>query len=225
MGDLINGLRELLSLMPSFPGWLRWLHYAWILVAFGAAFTTVVWYTSPSTTPMRVQQQARSRQPAGIPVELQSESVETLKRRIRELQVQGLDHMQRGEFEDAIESFKRSQIYLNQALIRAPEDLHVQNLRGYMLKDWAQVSLFLGQEAEAHKLLDEAARAFRLVLRGRPDDLNDASAHNGLGSVHAIRGDLDRAEQEIRTALRLAPDYEAAKRDLELVQQLRSAER
>jgi Flp pilus assembly protein TadD len=217
MGDLIKVASGLISLIPQFPGWLRWFHYMWVFLAFSAAFSTLVWYTSPSTAPTRVREEAKTRQPS-VPIELQIESLDELKSKVRSHQEQGLTHMERREFEQAIDVFQRAQVYLNQALIRAPEDLYVQNLRGYMLKDWAQVSLFLGKETEAGKLLDEAADTFHLIIK---QDSNDAGAHNGMGSVYAIRGDLDRAEKEIRTALRLMPDYEAAQDDLKLVEKLR----
>jgi len=221
MGDLLKVLKELISLIPFFPGWLRWGYYGWLLFTFATIFATFVWYTSPSTVPTRIETQARARESPGRPIYLQTESLSELKAKVAAFQEQGLSHMQTGDFEQAKDAFEQAQIYLDQALIRAPQDLYVLNLRGYMLKDWAQVSLYLGQQAEADELLREASQTFRLILKL---DANDASAHNGLGSVYLIRGDLDRAEEEIRTALELKPDYSAAQHDLELVERLQRAE-
>ena len=220
MGDIIKVVSELIRLMPQFPRWLRWFHYLWILLTFGAAFTTFVWYTSSTTAPTRVREQARARQPVGVPVELRDMPLDQLKTTVGRLQSQGLNLMERREFDQAIDVFRKAQVYLNEALIRAPKDLYIQNLRGYMLKDWAQINLFLGNEEAASKLLAEAEGAFSLILK---QNKNDASAHNGLGSVYAIRGDLDSAEKEIRIALKILPNYEAAQHDLKLVERLKRA--
>lgn len=222
MGDIIKVVSELIRLMPQFPGWLRWFHYLWILLAFGSAFTTFVWYTSSTTAPTRVREQARARQPVGVPVALQDMPLGQLKTTVGELQSQGLNLMARGEYDQAIAVYQKAQVYLNEALIQAAKDLYIQNLRGYMLKDWAQINLFLGNEDAASKLLTEAEGAFSLILK---QNKNDASAHNGLGSVYVIRGDLDRAEKEIRIALKILPHYEAAQHDLKLVERLKRAKK
>lgn len=221
MTDVLNVLKELLALMPSFPVWLRYFHYIWILGALTASFSTLVWYTSASAVPIRVAEQAKARQPAGVPIELQSQSLEAVKARIVQLQAKGLDEMERGELESSIESFRSAQIYLNEALIRSSEETYVQNLRGYMLKDWAQVSLRLGREAEAKQLLKQAEQTFNLVLRSRPDTTNMANGHNGLGSVYLIRGDAEGAEREIKRALAILPDHPAAKHDLAIVERIK----
>lgn len=70
MGDIIKVVSELIRLMPQFPGWLRWFHYVWVFLAFGAAFSTLMWYTSATTAPTRVRVQAKARQPVGVHVEL-----------------------------------------------------------------------------------------------------------------------------------------------------------
>jgi len=70
MGDIIKVVSELIRLMPQFPGWLRWFHYVWVFLAFGAAFSTLMWYISATTAPTRVRVQAKARQPVGVHVEL-----------------------------------------------------------------------------------------------------------------------------------------------------------
>ena len=222
MGDIIKVVSELIRLMPEFPGWLRLFHYLWVFLAFGAVFSTLVWYTSSTTASTRVREQAKARQPIGVPIQLQAMPLDKLKATVVRLQSQGLDLMERKEFEQAIDSFRKAQVYLNEALIRAPDDLYVQNLRGYMLKDWAQINLFLGNEDVAGKLLAEAEQTFNLILK---QNKNDAGAHNGLGSVYAIRGDLDRAEEAISKALTIMPNYEDAQHDLLIVKQLKQAQK
>ncbi len=67
------------------------------------------------------------------------------------------------------------------------------------------------------RFLKKAEEAFNAVLEHRPSP----SAYNGLGSVYLLRGDIDRSEKEIHSALELEPDYEPAKQDLQQIEDLR----
>ena len=91
-------------------------------------------------------------------------------------------------------------------------------LRGYMWKDWALVSRKLKRDEDTELYLRNAEKAFKRALNRRPTE----GAYNGLGSVYIMQGNLESAEREIRNALRLNPNYAAAKHDLELVQRLRN---
>ena len=83
-----------------------------------------------------------------------------------------------------------------------------------MLKNRAMVMQQLKQAEESNKCLDEAARIFHAILENNP---NDAGSLNGLGSVSALKGDLETALIYIDKAIKFRPNYEAAKHDRELV--------
>ncbi len=173
---------------------------------------------SSSTAPLEQTGEARLEAPSGGVPNVRANSLEHLKGTINALQIRGFNELQAGELDTAFRTFQEAQQYLDQADTRAPEDITLLEMRGYMLKDWALVCQDLSKTDEADQHLKAAEAAFQAVLKRQPS----ASAYNGLGSVYILRGDLDRAEQEIRRALQLEPGYEAAKHDLALIQQRRN---
>jgi tetratricopeptide (TPR) repeat protein len=68
----------------------------------------------------------------------------------------------------------------------------------------------LGRRDEAAAALDRGEAVFETMLAELPDD---ASALNGLGSVEAVRGNLELAHEYVDRALGIAPDYPAALED------------
>ena len=66
--------------------------------------------------------------------------------------------------------------------------------------------------------LDKAEAAFQQALT---DDTRVASARNALGVVAFKRGDLSKAEQEIRAAIAQKPDVKLAHYNLALVAERR----
>ncbi len=145
-------------------------------------------------------------------------SLNALITRIASLQNKGLVALQAGRLSEASRLFKEADRSLEFAEKQAPQDVVVIELRGYMWKDWALISQKLKKTDDTEMYLRNSEKAFRRVLKRRPTE----AVYNGLGSVYIMQGDLESAEREIRNALRLNPNYAAAKHDLELVQRLRN---
>lgn len=165
--------------------------------------------TSSSTT--------TSSRPSSEPHPPIQPSLKELKSRIITLQSKGLTALRAGKISEASSLFKKADESLESAEKQAPEDVLVIQLRGYMWKDWALISQRLKRAEDTEMYLGNAEKAFRQALNRRPT----AGAYNGLGSVYIMQGDLVSGEREIRNALRLNPNYAAAKHDLEIVQRLK----
>lgn len=219
MDGLWSKIAEFIHLVPLFPWWLRYSIYVWVLLALATIFASFVWYTLPDAATARIRTHIQVRQGSIQTVEVRSKTINQLKDTVYKLQEQALNFMQVGNYSQAEETLRQAEPFLNEAILRKPEDTYVLGLRGYMFKDWAQISLHLGQRSEAEKLLDEATKTFQFILK--LDD-KDAGAHNGLGSIYILRGKYGLAEKEIRTALEINPDYEAALRDLDVIKRLQA---
>lgn len=166
-----------------------------------------------SNTPARTPTTSSvSRTPATQP------SLQEQTRRITSLQYRGLEALKAGRLSEASNLFEEADKILQRAEEQSPRDVALLELRGYMWKNWALISRKLQRNDDTERYLENAARTFKQVLNRRPTD----AAYNGLGSVYIMQGDLESAEREIRNALRLNPNYAAAKHDLELVQRLRN---
>jgi superkiller protein 3 len=109
------------------------------------------------------------------------------------------------KLDEAIDAFKKA-IALN------PQYAAAYNNLGIALSD--------------QKKLDEAIDAYRKSL-SLPDDTSGFSrtphtlAHNNLGRLLKEQGDLEAAEQEFLASLKIDPQFEFAKNNLEEVRQLR----
>lgn len=103
---------------------------------------------------------------------------------------------------------------LNRVCPRYPQELELQLMRGYGQKNIAQALQRLGRDDAARGALDQADRAFRTIAAERP---RDASAWNGMGSVAALRGQLEEALRYVNKALSLAPDYADAQDDRNMI--------
>jgi tetratricopeptide (TPR) repeat protein len=108
---------------------------------------------------------------------------------------------------------------LAQALAKLPADFMVLNFKGYWHKNRAILYDESKRDAEKNKELIDSERTFKSVIARAPED---PSALNGLGSVSIMRGDLDDAEKHILKALAIAPNYQEAKHDLQLIKVLRN---
>ena len=94
------------------------------------------------------------------------------------------------------------------------------NLRGYQHKNWALVYQRSNLKDKATEKLVSAEKDFKKVLDAEP---KDPSALNGMGSVLITRGDFGQAEGYIRKALDIAPDYQAARHDLKIIESWQEA--
>jgi tetratricopeptide (TPR) repeat protein len=96
-------------------------------------------------------------------------------------QMEGLERFERGDYEGAIESFRRL------------TELDPENVRAYVSIGSAYLRL---------ERVTEAANSFRRALAIDP---NDASAHVGLGQSMKLGGDPDGALEELARAAELDP--------------------
>jgi tetratricopeptide (TPR) repeat protein len=74
--------------------------------------------------------------------------------------------------------------------------------------------LRLKRYQEAESALNQGESIFRTMIDERP---RDAGAWNGLGSVEAVRGNYEEAHEYIDKALKIHPDYPAARQDREQI--------
>jgi tetratricopeptide (TPR) repeat protein len=107
---------------------------------------------------------------------------------------------------------------LAKALAKLPADLMVLNFKGYWHKNRAILYDESRRDDETNQELIDSERTFKAIIARAPED---PSALNGLGSVSIMRGDLDGAEKYIVRALAIAPNYQEAKHDLQLIKRLR----
>lgn len=132
---------------------------------------------------------------------------------VTQLQYNGIKALEHGDRAVAEKAFHEAEAKVMRGLEEAPDDLMYLNLKGYNFKNRAM--LFPGQ---APKELANAEKVFHAVLADEP---KDPSAWNGLGSVAILRGNIDDAETYIRRALKILPDYPAAKHDLGIIEKQR----
>jgi tetratricopeptide repeat protein len=151
-----------------------------------------------------------------------AEDLEQIEIQINTLQMQGLaelydDSAGTNRLGNASRTFEAADTLLSQAEKNFAGDVRLLELRGYMWKDFAMLSRELSKKEEVEGYLKKAEQDFNAVLKRRPSP----SAYNGLGSVYLLRGDIDRAEKEIQSALKLEPDYGPAKADLQQIEALK----
>lgn len=115
---------------------------------------------------------------------------------------------------DALELAQKTQTYLDRVLPLYPQDPELKVTRGYLFKNEAMALAPLGRHDESEAALAKGERVFRTMIKERP---RDAGAWNGLGSVEAVRGNYEKAHEYIDKALKILPDYPAAREDHEQV--------
>ena len=103
-----------------------------------------------------------------------------------------------------LEALEESQQNARFVLDREPDNLLMKAQLGYIQKDLANLHYQNGSKSEGDEALRSAEQTFETVLAS---DAFDASAHNGLGNVYAMRGDYDAAIREYKIATSLAPEY------------------
>ncbi|NML17170.1 toll/interleukin-1 receptor domain-containing protein [Azohydromonas caseinilytica] len=143
-------------------------------------------------------------------------SLEQAQQMLYDLQMKSIDSLEHGRAADALALAQKSQSELDRALPLYPEDAILKVTRGYLYKNEAMALMRLERQGEAETALNQAENVFRTMLDERP---KDASAWNGLGSVEAVRGHLEKAHEYIDEALKIAPDYPAALQDHEMILQ------
>jgi len=155
--------------------------------------------------------------------------VESLIERMRELVVptrgqmslqqatQELEQKQREYFEllennsaEALDLAQKTQASLDRVLPLYPQDPRLKVTRGYLFKNEAMALGRLGRYKESEVALAKGERIFRTMIKERR---RDAGAWNGLGSIEAVRGNLEKAHEYVDKALTILPDYPDARQD------------
>lgn len=126
-------------------------------------------------------------------------------------QLQANEMIRQENFGQAEDALNKADRYVKTALQYEPADpfLHVQ--LGYVNKELAQRYSATGKSKKAQANIEKATTHFKMAI-GAND--NNASAHNGLGSVYVIQRDYDRAIKASRKATELEPKYLFAYYDL-----------
>lgn len=113
---------------------------------------------------------------------------------------------------------RKENAFIAKELENSPDDLMLLNFKGYFHKKRASLYLKRNELNEMKKELNKSERAFKRVIKNEPKDLG---ALNGLGSVSILRNEPERAEAYKFKALAIDPDYQAPKRDFQLMNTLR----
>ena len=98
--------------------------------------------------------------------------------------------------------------------IAFPNDLWLQQVRAYTLKNYAMLMRSVGRDDEFNRGLSEAEKMFKAI---RDQDPKEAGAWNGLGSIAALRSEYQKALAYIDMALEIAPGYDAARHDRDMI--------
>jgi len=139
------------------------------------------------------------------------DDLHNLKKDVAYLQMEALDALDEGHLLEAELAIIEAEDLIDYALSQSPGDSAVLNQDGCLHRNLATVYQRLSLNNQEEHNLGHAERSFRLMISF---DSENADAWKSLGDVHILRDDLDRAEECVRKALDLNPDYEAARKDL-----------
>ncbi len=126
--------------------------------------------------------------------------------------------LQQNRWAEADAAQQQAEDRVDAAIQKFPDDLTLMNLQGYNHKNRAISYREHALDDKFEVELQKAQVSFSGVLDIQP---RDPSALNGMGSVSILRQNLDQAERYIQDAIKIKPDYPAAKQDLELIKKLR----
>jgi tetratricopeptide (TPR) repeat protein len=121
------------------------------------------------------------------------------------------DHLFQENYGLAEDAVMKSEGYVKSAMLYDPTDVSHQLHLGYLYKDLALRYVGTGKVAKAQEVADKAWACFETELKIKPED---ASTHNGLGSICLIRSDYDGAIAYCSKAIELMPNYLFAYFDL-----------
>ena len=116
--------------------------------------------------------------------------------------------------EKALNVAREALSILDDQMPRYPQDIYLQLVRGYFLKNEAMALRDMGDSVGFKTSLDKAERVFNTMQE--ESKMHLASACNGIGSVELLRQHFKEAVQWIDRALELMPNYEAALHDREI---------
>lgn len=129
-------------------------------------------------------------------------------------QIQASESLVKGDFPRTRELLKAAEQYGEAARHGHEASSAIGDQLGFIYKQLAQEDLARHDQNSAQEELEKARALFQMGLGVNP---NDASAHNGLGTVYYLSGDLDRAIAEQEKAVSIQPQYTYAWHDLALL--------
>jgi tetratricopeptide (TPR) repeat protein len=129
-------------------------------------------------------------------------------------QLQASEFLVKGDLARTRELLKAAEEYAKAARHDNATDTGIGDQLGFVYKQLAQADLARNDQASANNELEKAKALFQMGLGVNP---NDPGAHNGLGTVYFLQGNLEKGIQEQQTAVRIAPEYTYAWQDLALI--------
>lgn len=133
---------------------------------------------------------------------------------IAKLQSDFMAAIQSNDLDAAEASQNQAEVAANAAIKQFSKDTMFKNLVGYNHKNRAVIYQQKSLRDQKEAQLVKAQEQFERVLI---DDPANASAKNGLGSIEMMRGNFVLARQNIEEALKIDPNYQSAKKDLQLL--------
>ncbi|MFW6171214.1 MAG: DUF1353 domain-containing protein [Planctomycetota bacterium] len=125
--------------------------------------------------------------------------------------------IQKKQWKKAKKAISQQQARLAAALKDSPQDLMLLNFKGNAHKNKAVIYRTSDIRGDADKELHNAEKAFNKVL---DDQKADPVALKGMGGVSFARGDLRSAKKYMDDAIRVAPNFGAAKHERDLINRL-----
>ena len=142
-----------------------------------------------------------------------TEPLTDLQNRLAEMEAQYFQLIEHNP-EKALNVARQTLSVLDDQMPRYPQDIYLQLVRGYFLKNEAMALRDMGDSVGFIKSLDKAERVFTTMQD--ESKMHLASACNGIGSVELLRQHFKEAVQWIDRALELMPNYGAALHDREI---------
>jgi tetratricopeptide (TPR) repeat protein len=137
-------------------------------------------------------------------------SLPQVNQELYDMQLRYFELLENENAAEALEQAQKTQTYLDRVLPLYPQDPTMKVTRGYLFKNEAMALLRLRRHQEAEDALDQGEAIFRTMIG---EQSNDAGAWNGLGSIEAVRGNLEKAHEYVDEALKILPNYPAAQQD------------
>jgi tetratricopeptide (TPR) repeat protein len=139
------------------------------------------------------------------------DDLQALKQEVAQLQQQVVVALEAGNLTRADLAMQEADTLVHTALDRAPGDAAVLQQDGCLHRNIAAAYQRVAMHNQAERNLSHAEHAFRLIISF---DYENANAWKSLGDLYILRNELNRAEQCVRKAIELDPDYQAARDDL-----------
>jgi tetratricopeptide (TPR) repeat protein len=129
-------------------------------------------------------------------------------------QIEASESLVKGDLTRTRELLKAAEQYGEAARHGHQANISIGDQLGNVYKQLAQADLARNDRASANDELEQAKAMFQESLGVRPDDAN---AHNGLGVVYYLQGDLEKGIEEQEKAVRSVPEDTYAWYDLALI--------